>query len=74
MLPTSVIFNLDGTLIDSSPDVAAAVNKVMQDMGREALPVAYVAGFIGLGPRLLLQSVFAGCVLRDGQASLDASM
>ncbi len=74
MLPKAVIFDLDGTLIDSSPDVAAAVNKVMQDMGQEELPVAYVEGFIGLGPRLLLQSVFADCGLPDGQASLDASL
>ena len=29
----AVVFDLDGTLIDSAPDIAAAVNRVMADLG-----------------------------------------
>ncbi len=54
-----VIFDLDGTLIDSAPDIAAAVNCVLAEMGRESLPVSSIERFIGDGPRSMLGKIFA---------------
>ena len=50
----AVIFDLDGTLIDSAPDIAAAVNRVLVGHGWKPLETDYVERFIGDGPRTLL--------------------
>ncbi len=54
----AVIFDLDGTLIDSAPDIAAAVNKVVRGMGGRSLSVDYVERFIGDGSRSMLRRIF----------------
>lgn len=48
-------FDLDGTLVDSSPDIAAAANHALAIAGRPALPVADLALMIGNGSRKLLE-------------------
>tara|TARA_R110000868_G_scaffold3162_13_gene20999 strand:- start:2152 stop:2847 length:696 start_codon:yes stop_codon:yes gene_type:complete len=45
----SIIFDLDGTLVDSAPDLHAAANRLLADMGREPLSLDTVAGFVGNG-------------------------
>lgn len=45
----SVIFDLDGTLIDSAPDIHATANRVMQARGHAAFTQAEVRGFVGRG-------------------------
>lgn len=54
----AVIFDLDGTLIDSAPDIAAAVNRYLTDAGWPEQEVALIERFIGYGSRKLLQDVF----------------
>jgi phosphoglycolate phosphatase len=46
---TSVIFDLDGTLIDSAPDIHATANRVMAEWGYPALSRAEVQGYVGKG-------------------------
>lgn len=45
----SLVFDLDGTLIDSAPDIAAALNAVLAEEGLAPLTLAQVIGFIGNG-------------------------
>ncbi|MCF1708982.1 phosphoglycolate phosphatase [Tabrizicola sp. J26] len=45
----SIVFDLDGTLLDSAPDLQAALNKVLDEEGAAALTLAEVIGFIGHG-------------------------
>lgn len=52
--PRAIVFDLDGTLIDSRGDIVAAVNHALVKSGREALPAATIARFIGDGARVLL--------------------
>lgn len=49
------LFDLDGTLIDSKDDIAAAVNCVLEELGYPHLPVARVVEFVGHGVRKLLE-------------------
>ena len=50
----SIIFDLDGTLIDSAPDIHVAVNLMLAAEGLQPLTLAEVTGFIGNGlPRLV---------------------
>lgn len=52
-----LIFDLDGTLIDSSEDIAWAVNKMLIEMGFEELPYQTIKDRIGWGVKMLLQKV-----------------
>ncbi|TRW96219.1 phosphoglycolate phosphatase [Paracoccus sp. M683] len=57
--PCPVVFDLDGTLIDSAPDIHAAVNAVLRDEGARQLTLDEIRGFIGGGVDLLWQRVVA---------------
>ncbi|MDT8855575.1 phosphoglycolate phosphatase [Paracoccaceae bacterium Fryx2] len=50
-----VIFDLDGTLIDSAPDIHAASNRVLAEEGFAALTLPQVRSFIGKGVPHLVQ-------------------
>jgi phosphoglycolate phosphatase len=49
-----VVFDLDGTLIDSKLDIAAAANHALPAHGFPALPVEEIASYVGDGARTLL--------------------
>ena len=50
----SVTIDLDGTLLDTVPDLAAAANAMLRELGRPEYPVDTIAGFIGRGiPKLV---------------------
>lgn len=51
---TIVGFDLDGTLLDTSGDLAAAVNHALASAGRPALPVGRIRAMIGGGSRHML--------------------
>lgn len=53
-----VIFDLDGTLVDSAPDLQASANRLLGEMGYEPLDLATVTSFIGNGiPKLVERSL-----------------
>ena len=58
-----VIFDLDGTLVDSRVDLANAVNRVLADLGRVPRPVDEIVGFIGHGVARLLERALGGLEL-----------
>ena len=51
---TGIIFDLDGTLIDSRADLALAVNLTREELGLAPIPQAQVVGYVGEGVRRLL--------------------
>ncbi len=48
-----VVFDLDGTLIDSEHDLAAAVNAMLGHYGRKELPIDVIGTYIGDGAPML---------------------
>lgn len=56
---SAVIFDLDGTLIDSAPDIHASVNKMLVAEGQAPLDIATVISFIGNGLPKLVERVMA---------------
>ncbi|MBH1999381.1 MAG: phosphoglycolate phosphatase [Sphingomonadaceae bacterium] len=55
-IPFDIVgFDLDGTLIDTSGDLAAAVNYAIATIGRPAFPVASIHPFVGKGAKVMLQ-------------------
>jgi phosphoglycolate phosphatase len=59
MKPAALIFDLDGTLVDSLPDLRAALNKMLTELGRRELTPNEVRGMIGDGMRALVQRALA---------------
>ena len=53
--PRLVIFDLDGTLIDSSLDLCNSVNAAMLGVGKSTLPNAVIASYIGDGAAMLVR-------------------
>lgn len=49
-----LIFDLDGTLIDSRKDIAASVNLTFRDLGLPEKPVEVIYGYVGNGVRRLI--------------------
>jgi phosphoglycolate phosphatase len=52
--PTAVVFDLDGTLIDSRGDIVAATNHALEATGRKPLPAQVIVRYVGDGARTLL--------------------
>ena len=57
--PKVLVFDLDGTLIDSAPDLTQAVNALLGELGKPPLTEAAVRPMIGDGARLLLARALA---------------
>ncbi|NBA97741.1 phosphoglycolate phosphatase [Pseudomonas sp. R5(2019)] len=58
-LPRLVMFDLDGTLVDSVPDLAAAVEKMLLALGRAPVGIDAVRLWIGNGARVLVRRALA---------------
>jgi phosphoglycolate phosphatase len=54
-----LVFDLDGTLIDSAQDLCNCVNAALDHAGQEPLPDPLIAGFVGNGVPLLVRRSLA---------------
>lgn len=54
----AVLFDLDGTLIDSAPDLGAAADKMRTDRGLTSLPLSHYRPMAGAGARGMLGMAF----------------
>jgi phosphoglycolate phosphatase len=55
-----VIFDLDGTLIDSRLDLVHSVNAALRHIGRAELPDSVIASYVGDGAPILIQRALGG--------------
>jgi len=65
----AVLFDLDGTLADTAPDLAAAVNRLRTGQGLAPVPLERLRPFASAGARGL---VHAGFGVKPGEAEYDS--
>lgn len=58
-----VVFDLDGTLVDSKRDLADAANALVAELGGRALPVDRIAEMVGEGAALLVRRALTAAEL-----------
>lgn len=54
------MFDLDGTLIDSAPEIAFAANQTLADLNLPTLPQSQVTSYIGEGAQTLIKRCLTG--------------
>ena len=67
----AVIFDLDGTLVDTAPDLMLATNHVLAGAGRRAMTMAEMRAFVGHGARALISRGFAATGTPVAPAALE---
>jgi len=71
-----LLFDLDGTLVDSAPDLALAVNKTLLDLGRAEFDQHTIHHWVGNGAKVLIERALSGSAeidpLLDPALSQDA--
>ncbi len=65
-IPQAILFDLDGTVVDSVPDLARCVNAARASVGHAAADQDRVRGWVGNGAARLLHRALTGCL--DGLA------
>jgi phosphoglycolate phosphatase len=66
--PPAVVFDLDGTLVDSAPDIHAVAVRTLADLGRPAVTLAQARSFVGNGAATFV----ARCLAATGPEPGDA--
>jgi len=69
--PTAIVWDLDGTLVDSAPDLASALNTVLDMRGFFTLSLNEVRAMIGNGVPKLVERGFNAVGIRPDPAQLD---
>lgn len=68
----TVVFDLDGTLVDTAPDLLNALNHVLTHAGLEEVDLQTVAGMIGHGAKAMIRQGMAHQNITPSEAGLDA--
>src|SRR5688500_19511500 len=61
-----LVFDLDGTLIDSARDLAESIGEMLESYGAEPLPLSEVVNMVGEGAPILVKRALARAGLRPG--------
>lgn len=71
----AIVFDLDGTLVDSVPDLAAAANAMLTEAGYATLDLPTVMSFVGHGIPNLVRRIITELAIPPGrEAELQARM
>ncbi len=72
---TNIVFDLDGTLLHSAPDIQAAANRMLADVDAEPLDMPTLISFIGNGiPKLVERAMRARAIDKGKHADLTKAM
>ena len=56
--PESVLFDLDGTLIDTAPDFHWVINQLLQEEGRKSVSYDFLRTYVSNGARAMVEAAF----------------
>jgi len=70
--PKAVLFDLDGTLLDSAPDMLAAINAMRADRDMAPMILAELRPQVSKGARAMLAAAFPGIDAAEREASVPA--
>lgn len=70
----AVLFDLDGTLIDSAPEIGEALNRCLQELGLPSADAAQVRAWIGHGTRAMIGEALNCRQGPDGPIKVDSVM
>lgn len=68
---SAVVFDLDGTLVETAPDLHLVLSEVMAEEGHTAPPIEAMRHMVGDGARVLLERALTTEGLQVGPAELD---
>jgi phosphoglycolate phosphatase len=71
-LPRLVMFDLDGTLVDSVPDLAAAVDNMLLKLGRAPAGIESVRDWVGNGVHMLVRRALANHIDAENVDEVEA--
>ncbi|WP_047552326.1 phosphoglycolate phosphatase [Methylotenera sp. G11] len=66
----AVMFDLDGTLVHTAPEIAASINKMLVELDFPALPHALIEHYIGEGAQTLVRR----CITANTRSEPDAAL
>ena len=69
----AVVIDLDGTLLDTVPDIAAAAASMLHDLGRPACSEALARRYVGNGIERFVHRLLTGDMQRDADPALFAT-
>ena len=58
--PRLIVFDLDGTLVDSSPDIATAINQMLTELNLHTYPEQQIKQWLGYGATRLIKCALTG--------------
>lgn len=64
------MFDLDGTLVHTAPEIAVAANLMLADLGRPSLPYRQIESYIGEGAPILIKRCLTGQLNAEAGAAL----
>ena len=70
LLIKAVMIDLDGTLLDTASDLAAAANMMLRELGRAELPLETIQSYIGKGIQKLVKRSLTGSLDDEPDAEL----
>jgi len=58
-----LLFDLDGTLVDSAPDIALAVNRTLKDLNKNEFDENTIRQWVGNGAKVLIERALSGSAI-----------
>ena len=73
-LPPAILFDLDGTLIDSAPDLSAALNHTLRTLDIPEVPEESVRHMVGYGARRLIEQGIEAALIEMDDGEIEAAL